>query len=123
MSYLDEVKEREEELVRRLEACPEMDRDEEKWEKGLSGLKGDAYDFAVCIYKYAEDWSRLMQKEMQEGKKLSEIAEQTSWDAGKLFMTGHTYYCAAQVLVCCWRYGNELMQWHNSEYAYENSGA
>ena len=97
-----------------LAQCPQMERDEEKWQKGIQAAKDDERDLAC--YEFAEYWARLMQKGMLEGKKMSEIADDCSSRANTTVgISGSMYRRAASILVNYWTYGEELGIWHETE--------
>jgi len=91
----------------------------EDWETGKS-KNTDGY--GACIYEYAEGWAKLMQVEMSNGKALKDIAEKTSHEMGFLGITGFMYGAAVSILSQCWKYGEELRNWHNKEYNHEGEG-
>lgn len=89
------------------------------WEKGKS-KNTDPY--GGCVYVYAENWAKLMQAEMAQGKTLIQCAEKTSHELGYLGITGFMYGAAVSVLSSCWKHGEELRKWHNKEYDHEGKG-
>ena len=74
------------------------------------------------IVRYARYWAKLMQVLILEGKKVADIAEQTSHEADIMGLSGFAYGCAVSALVSCWKYGEELRIWHNSKYSYDGDG-
>lgn len=64
---------------------------------------------------YAEGWGKLMQLEMSNGFKLSDIAEKTSHELGFIGISGFMYCCAVNILSQCWKHGDELQEWYNSK--------
>ena len=91
----------------------------ENWDIGIANNQ-DSYGSA--IYEYAEDWGKLMQFEMNNGKFLIECADDTSHRADLDGITGFMYGAAVSVLSGCWKYGEELRKWHNKEYNHEGDG-
>lgn len=91
-------------------------------------------DFAECVevnshdeyskatLDYAIHWAELMEERIAEGEKISDIAEKTSQEADTEGITGFMYGCAVNMLRQFWEYGNELNQWHNSQYGYKGEG-
>jgi len=73
-------------------------------------------------YRYAEAWAALMEKGMENGAKLSDIAEDTSHAADTTGITGFMYGCAVSLLSLGWVHGEELRQWHNLATQIENEG-
>jgi hypothetical protein len=63
--------------------------------------------------RYAERWAYLMEHEMEEGKKLVDIAKTTSHTADEEGITGFMYGCAVSILSRVWIHGEELRRWHN----------
>ena len=63
-----------------------------------------------------------MEEKIENGEKLSDIAESTSHEADVEGITGFMYGCAVSVLSNVWEYGDELRKWHNKEYDYEGDG-
>lgn len=88
-------------------------RDEEKWNKVKEVNKSD---YGKATVDYAEGWALLMQVELTKGKRLKDIANQTSYELGFMGITGFMYGCAVSILAECWKHGEELRQWHNAEY-------
>lgn len=77
--------------------------------------------YGARIIGYAKDWARLMQAGMAEGKKLEDIAEETSREADYDGITGFMYGAAVATLKGYWKYGEELRVWHNKQYGAEDS--
>jgi hypothetical protein len=93
--------------------------DPDVFEKGKS-VNTDPYGGRV--YSFAEDWAKLMQKELAAGKELKDIADQTSREADYDGITGFMYGAAVSVLVHTWKHGEALRKWHNKEYGHEGDG-
>lgn len=83
---------------------------EELWDKGLKNNK-DPY--GARIYSYALDWANLMEAEIANGKKLEDVAEETSHVADTDGITGFMYGAAVSVLAQVWLHGDILRRWHN----------
>jgi len=81
----------------------------------------DPYENAVV--QYAERWADLMEANMSEGAKLSEIADKASHTADISGITGYMHGCAVSSLVHFWEYGEELQKWHNSQYGEQGKKA
>ncbi len=94
-------------------------KDTTGWETGLANNR-DPYGAAA--YRYAETWANLMEEKIENGEKLSDIAESTSHEADVEGITGFMYGCAVSVLSNAWEHGDELRKWHNKEYDYEGDG-
>jgi len=85
-------------------------KDEKKWKEGVA-KNTDPYGSAV--YLFAEKWANFMEKKMAEGEILSALAKKASHEADTEGITGFMYGCAVSVLSKCWKWGEELRQWHN----------
>lgn len=119
--FEEEVKKRqviqkktEEEFSTEIATCPPMERNEEKWQKGIDAQKGQGYGLAC--FTFAEYWARLMQKGISEGKQVKDIADECSRKADiPCGITGFMYGCAVSILADCWKHGEELRRWHNKK--------
>ena len=80
----------------------------------------DGYSYAVV--RYMKRWAELMEKEIEHGSKLIDIAKRTSDEADTEGITGFMYGCAVSALSQFWEYGEELRKWHNKGYNYEGNG-
>ena len=90
------------------------------WQKGLDNNK-DAYGAAV--YQYAQKWAELMEDELGAGRKLEDIAEDTSRAADMgIGITGFMYGCAVSILSKVWAHGEQLRQWHNLKTQIRDEG-
>jgi len=81
-----------------------------------------AWNDGACCVEYAEGWAKLMQAEIAQGKTIVDCAEKTSYELGYLGITGFMYGAAVSMLSQCWKYGEELRQWHNKQYHHEGDG-
>ena len=98
-------------------------KDEESkkmWELYCKINVDDAY--GTTVISYIKRWALLMQNEINSGKKIADIAKDTSRRADIEGITGYMYGCAVAVLAQYWKYGEELRNWHNQEYGYEGDG-
>ena len=93
-------------------------KNEEIW-KEYNDKNKDAYGNATI--RYAEKWANLMEKEIESGKKLIDIADKTSNEADTEGITGFMYGCAVGCLSSCWEYGEELRKWHNKQYGVDEN--
>lgn len=94
-------------------------KDQSGWEKTKQANRGP---YGARCVSYAEDWANLMEIEMEKGKKLSEIAEQTSRIADTDGITGFMYGAAVSMLSWAWEHGEELRRWHNLKTQIGNEG-
>jgi hypothetical protein len=79
--------------------------------------------YDAAIIKYSDQWGRLMQYEMNNGKSLEEIAKDTSNEADYgIGITGYMYAMAVKILSSFWEFGEQLRVWHNKSYDYEGDG-
>lgn len=78
--------------------------------------------YGTAIFSYAEAWADLMEKEMESGKKIPDIAKETSHEADTDSITGYMYGAAVAILSQCWEHGDVLRMWHNGEYNYHGDG-
>ena len=93
---------------------------EKDFEKFVEVNSKDGYSFGVV--KYVKRWAELMEKEIENGLKVFDIADRTSSEADTEGITWFMYGCAVSVLSQYWEYGEELRRWHNGEYNYEGDG-
>jgi len=76
--------------------------------------------YGAGIFRYAENWARLMEKEMGGGKDVVDIADRTSHEADTEGITG--YMAAVSILSQCWEHGEKLKVRHNKKYDYDGKG-
>ena len=86
--------------------------DTESWAKGIAN-NTDGY--GARVFRYAEEWGRLMQVRIASGETVAECAEELSRIADDDGITGFMYGCAVGILAKCWKHGEELRRWHNKE--------
>ncbi|PZM87610.1 MAG: hypothetical protein DLD55_00510 [candidate division SR1 bacterium] len=87
------------------------------------GLKNNQDPYGQGIFRYAENWAKLMEEAIEkEGKTLEEVAEKLSQDADLEGNAGFMYGAAVNILSQTWKYGNELRKWHNKKYNYQGEG-
>lgn len=95
-------------------------RDKEAYQSWLDNNQ-DGYGNA--IFRYAENWARIMQAKMENGATLDECADEASNIADVEGITGFMLGGAVSVLALCWEYGEELRQWHNLKFQISDEGA
>lgn len=93
--------------------------DEKAWNEGKENNQ-DPYGGAIFIF--AEAWAKLMQAEIAKGSTVAACAEHTSFAADFVGLTGFMYGAAVSILGQCWKHGEELRVWHNSQYGHSGSG-
>lgn len=83
-------------------------------EAWAEGLKNNTDPYGAEVYRYAERWANLMEEQINgDGKQVGKVAKETSHKADTSGITGFMYGCAVLVLSHCWKFGEELRQWHN----------
>ncbi len=93
---------------------------EEEFQKAKENNK-DPY--GACGYRYLERWADMMEAEIINGKKLTDVAKETSHKANtEVIITGFMYGRAVQVLSYFWEHGEELRQWHNLDTQLKTEG-
>ena len=98
----------------KLADAPEMEiADQAAWQSWKDNNQ-DSYGGAVIAY--AERWARLMQVKLAAGRKLEDIAKDTSHEADIDGITGFMYGAAVHTLAGCWKHGDQLRRWHNKQY-------
>ena len=77
----------------------------------------------ACV-KYAQRWAKYMQYLLDRygGITVSKIAEGTSYLADMEGITGAQHVAAVAILSKVWKYGDELLEWHNNQYNYKGDG-
>lgn len=74
------------------------------------------------IFAYSERWANLMEKAIENGEQLEDVAEKFSKEANTSGITGFMYGMAAQILSTCWECGEQFNTWHNNKYGYHGKG-
>lgn len=75
-------------------------------------------DYSKAAIECSKYWAELMESQMDSGKKLEDVAKDTSFEASaKYEITGAMYNAGLELLVKYWLYGEDLMKWHNRRYA------
>lgn len=81
--------------------------------------KNSSNAYGKWIYSYAERWAKLMQTEIEQWSKLTDIADRLSYDADIEWITWFMYWATVSVLSQCWKYWEELRMRHNKKYNHE----
>ncbi len=92
---------------------------EEAWELQVK-INDDPYGKA-CI-DYTRVWAELMEKRIDDGSKLEDIAKSTSHEADTDGITGFMYGCAVSILSELWIHGEQLRLWHNLDTQIRDEG-
>lgn len=87
---------------------------EKDYEKFVEVNSHDFYSYGVITYM--NRWVELMEKEIEQGKKVEEIADYTSRAADTDGITGFMFGCAVNALSKFWEYGEDLEKWRKKEY-------
>lgn len=74
----------------------------------------DPYSYGVVTY--TERWADFMEKLLEKGAKLEDIAKESSHSADTEGITGFMYGCAVSALARFWEHGEDLRKWHNKEH-------
>ena len=94
---------------------------EKEFEKCIEINSHDGYSKGVIDYMIR--WADMMEERVSNGEEINNIAEETSHRADSDGITGFMYGCAVNLLSKYWAYGDQLKNWHNSQYGYEGEGA
>ena len=84
--------------------------------------KSNVDPYGKGIFAFAEAWANLMERDIENGAKLVDIAAKLSNDADAEGITGFMYGAAVSILSECWIYGEDLRRWHNKDYGYVGNG-
>ena len=87
--------------------------DAETWNKCVESNRRDPC--SARVVRYAEEWGRLMQTRIANGESIAQCAHELSRLAYDDGITGFMYGCAVQMLVRCWKHGEELRLWRNCD--------
>jgi hypothetical protein len=91
----------------------------EGWDKSVAVNK-DPYGKGIITY--AENWAKLMQKHLAEGKTLEECYDKDSTAADVEGITGFMFGAATNILAHVWKHGQALRKIHNKQYGIEGEG-
>jgi len=86
---------------------------QENWNKSVEANSQDPYSYA-CV-TFAARWANYMEREMAKGKKIADVAKDTSREADNEGITGFMYHAALSMLVHCWAHGEALRAWHEDK--------
>jgi hypothetical protein len=79
--------------------------------------------YSEVVFKFAEEWAGLMEVEIDNGKKLSDVAKETAHKVASTHgITGFQYSCAVSILAHAWAHGEELRIWHNLDTQINDEG-
>ncbi len=94
-------------------------KNEAAWKEGFE-KNTDSYGRGV--YTYAKLWANMMEKAMEDGDKLEDVAHDLSNEADIEGITGFMYGCAVSILSDVWKYGEQLRIWHNLKTQFHKEG-
>lgn len=97
-----------------LDAAPPIELSDEAAYQDWKANNTDPY--GAGIFRYAENWARLMQVRIAAGDALEDIADETSHAADTEGITGFMHGAAVSILSKCWVHGDQLRKWHNRSY-------
>lgn len=83
------------------------------WKAKQVDKNGNPEPYGLEYFNYAERWANLMEEKMTNGEKLEDIAKSASHEADTSGITDFMYGMAVSILSHCWKYGEQLRQWHN----------
>jgi len=72
-------------------------------------------DYGKACLDYGEKWAELMEQHISQGKRVCEVAKETSYIVNKMSgfqITGFMYQCAILFLDKTWEHSDELLQWY-----------
>lgn len=106
--YKEKARIKAESVAARLSSAREIDLvDDGEWR---GWMEKNTNPYGARCFSYAQDWARLMQLEMDSGKKLEEVAELTSHEADTDGISGTMHGFAVSILIKCWKHGEELYE-------------
>lgn len=89
---------------------PFIKSDPDAWDECVR-INDDPYGAAAV--RYAARWANYMERLIDDGEALVDIAEQALRDADLEGITGFMYGCAVSILSQVWQHGEQLRRWHN----------
>jgi hypothetical protein len=91
-----------------------------KYWKAKKINESDSYSNHVITY--AHEWAVGMQRAMQEGKEISEVANEMGRFVDYDGITGFMHGCAASFIAHFWKHGEEFRQWFNLHHQIGDEG-
>lgn len=114
------------ELDAMLAALPPMMRAQSAWEEEKTSCLalGDSPMAALFkrdrwrndLFQFAEDWARLMQAQIANGKALADVAQDTMREADIVGISGNQLGVVLGLLERYWPHGQELRRWYASTH-------
>ena len=86
--------------------------DAEKYENIKNDI-GGGHGYGSAIFQYAERWANMMEKEIQKGANVKDIAQRSSDDAHTPDISGYMQEESTNILCEHWKYGNDLKEWQS----------
>jgi hypothetical protein len=117
--YEDKQAKKMEDFNKEIEGIEMEFSNKEGWDKTVAANKDE---YGKGIITYAENWAKLMQKHLAEGKTLEECYDKDSTAADVEGITGFMFGAATNILAHTWKHGEELRKIHNKQYGLEGDG-
>ena len=70
--------------------------------------------YSKGVVDYAERWADMMEDKINNGEKLEDIVETTSFEADTEGITGFMFGCAKNILIDYWEYGEVIKKLQNN---------
>lgn len=83
-------------------------KDYPAWQRCVDANWGDPTGMGRVIIEYTERWASLMEKRLDNGESLKDIADATSHEADIAGITGAMWHCALCTLRDTWIHGSDL---------------
>lgn len=93
--------------------------DQQLWDECVAN-NSDGYGSGVI--RYAARWAAAMEKRIEAGESLADVAKEESHSSDLEGITGFMYGCAVGILAKVWKYGEELRRWHNLDSQLRDEG-
>lgn len=91
---------------------PFIKSDPDAWDECVRA-NDDPYGAAAV--RFAARWANIMERRIDDGEALEEIADAASSEADAEGIAGFMYGCAVGILSRVWKHGEQLRRWHNLE--------
>ena len=101
-------------------------RDEEGWKKCKDNNpknEDGSESYGSVVNTYAENWADAMEKEIEGGAILADVAETTQKQLSHYGISGFQYGCVVSTLAGVWEHGEALRRWHNIDTQIGTEGA
>ena len=96
-------------------------KDEQAWRVAIDSHQ-DEYSKDILVY--AQAWAEEMERRMDAGEQLEDIAHEASHAAdADIGITGSMYGHAVMQLAIHWQHGEALRRWHNARHGVDGAVA